>query len=141
MITTDVPSNPSSSQRLGQIPHWFPTFTTSLKLIHHSQFFKFETDQDVFKFLPTFNSYAIESQFPHLPFTKDLIFYLNDDMLILNRLSFGDLGSVLYGPVFRLDFTRLIGTKAFNKGEENTGEFFTTLSRTNSLLGGYCSPI
>ncbi|THH15955.1 hypothetical protein EW146_g4612 [Bondarzewia mesenterica] len=78
-----------------------------------------EQDELVWKshVLPTFNSFAIESQMPNIPGLADNFIYNNDDFFLGLDLSPSDFFSPLYGTVFRM-----LGDLRVNPKEDSTAD-------------------
>ncbi|KIY61679.1 hypothetical protein CYLTODRAFT_495130 [Cylindrobasidium torrendii FP15055 ss-10] len=112
----------SQTGRMGHVPTWLnltgnDVQAPAIGIIHHWENFRVTDnvlrDHDYpegeegakqwrGKYLPTFNSLSIESQFPHIEEFKDTLLYLNDDYFITRHMSTGDFATYLYGPVFRI---------------------------------------
>ncbi|KAF8516808.1 hypothetical protein BU17DRAFT_92394 [Hysterangium stoloniferum] len=90
-------------RRFGLVPSWLDIRHTSisydrnvqLKISFHSEIFKANNS-------PSFNSYAIESQFINMPDVSDHFVYLNDDMFMMADLSASDFYTSTYGVVLRM---------------------------------------
>lgn len=94
IIATDFADG---TTRSGQIPQWLALSNDRVRMVHHSQLF-----QDP-RWVPSFNSFGIESQLPRLSDVNGQFLYMNDDMFIGRPLSPNDIWNPLYGFVFRLE--------------------------------------
>ncbi|KAJ7896082.1 hypothetical protein B0H14DRAFT_2431241 [Mycena olivaceomarginata] len=118
LLTADVPADDTEELRLGSVPIWLNTSQENdqIQLLHHSDVFRTlesslpSTDVENRgrawrdRFVPSFNSLAIESQLANIEDLAPTIFYLNDDCFLLKPLSAADFETPLYGPVFRIQF-------------------------------------
>lgn len=141
-------SDSDFSKHVGQIPEWLNTTiidqsSTQLNLIHHSEFFESTLDERsnngrkdwIHGSLPTFNSLAIESQFGNLvDVATDHALYMNDDVFLFQKLSAGDIGSPLTGPIFRIQNDLKVEGVVGAKVGEREGEW-PSLRYSNYLLG------
>ncbi|GAA5866218.1 hypothetical protein JCM3774_004122 [Rhodotorula dairenensis] len=146
-------SDYSSSLHYAQIPHWVelaslqlapPNHTSVAKAgaapylrIHpHSTLFRTPPESagpDVSgnesarwrnAVVPSFNSLAIESQFPNIDFTAKTALYLNDDFFLTRELAITDVASPIYGPVLRLQRDLLVsGVAPENTHDSPDGEW------------------
>ncbi|KAJ7179662.1 hypothetical protein C8R46DRAFT_1325404 [Mycena filopes] len=118
LLTADVSADDTEELRLGSVPIWMNTSQEDrLQVLHHSDVFRVpetslpKTDDRAQqgrewrdRFVPSFNSLAIESQIANIPHLAPTVFYLNDDCFMLKPLSEADFETPLYGPVFRIQF-------------------------------------
>jgi hypothetical protein len=112
---------------LGQIPEWMNLESVvqdsessdspppHLVVHHHSEIFSNTSYLPIFNrqvinhiisihaFNSEINSLAIESQLPHVPVTTEHFLYSNDDMFFFQHVSAADFGSMISGPVFRIE--------------------------------------
>ncbi|ORY69275.1 hypothetical protein BCR35DRAFT_269821 [Leucosporidium creatinivorum] len=122
-----------STSRVGQVPTWLSSTNLTnaeppLEVVHHYSIF-----DDVGN-TPTFSSRAIESQIPNLENCSEFQFYLNDDCFLLGPLTAADVGSPLYGPVFRLQRDFVVnGVSPSDKAGDAEGEW-PGLRHANWLL-------
>ncbi|KAH8926083.1 hypothetical protein BT69DRAFT_1348276 [Atractiella rhizophila] len=100
-------------ERWGQVPVWFQD-GKGLEVIHHSDLFS-PSLKDV---VPSFNSMAIESQFPLLlnilsngEGSAKTVVYMNDDLFFLSPLPPSFFFSPVSGPVFRVQPDLLVDGK------------------------------
>ncbi len=96
LVTETAAFEHPKSARHMQVPGW-------LKTGQKFSDFNLVTHRDVFTYqscLPTFNSFAIESQMPNLKnTTTEHVISMNDDML-LGELSSSDIYNALFGSAF-----------------------------------------
>ncbi|KAJ6516459.1 hypothetical protein C8R45DRAFT_960203 [Mycena sanguinolenta] len=116
LLTADVSADDTEELRLGSVPLWLNITQQNdqLQVIHHSDIFRIlESSLPVAdsqglawrdRFVPSFNSLAIESQLPNIENPAPTMFYLNDDCFLLKPMSAGDFETPIYGPVFRIQF-------------------------------------
>ncbi|KAF9027189.1 hypothetical protein BDZ89DRAFT_1160874 [Hymenopellis radicata] len=133
IITADFAHPRDPESRLGQIPQWLDMDRPSrrgepkIHLHHHSQLFQpVNSTADAAiswkaNMLPTFNSYAIESQLPNLDpnIVSDSIVALNDDQFLMLPTPPSAFHSPLYGPVFRLEAHNQVTGDASGKADGN----------------------
>lgn len=68
--------------------------------------------------LPTFNSFAIESQLHNIPSLSSSFVSLNDDFFVLRPMSASDFHTELLGPVFRVqDDLKVVGKENARVGD------------------------
>lgn len=68
----------------GQIPKWLKLDHPKIQIVRHVDIFNSE---DAEKFLPTFNSIAIEANLHHIPDLSEYFVYLNDDVFFGRKMS------------------------------------------------------
>ncbi|KAJ7047910.1 hypothetical protein C8F04DRAFT_1060505 [Mycena alexandri] len=133
LLTADVSADDTEELRLGSVPIWMNTSQEGrLQVLHHSEVFRVpeaslpKADNRANKgrewrdrYVPSFNSLAIESQLANIPQLAPTVFYLNDDCFILKPLSEADFETPLYGPVFRIQFN--LGVKGKSPGSSMMG--------------------
>ncbi|KAJ7265968.1 hypothetical protein B0H12DRAFT_1230364 [Mycena haematopus] len=124
LLTADVPADDTEELRLGAVPIWLNTshLNDQVKVLHHSDVFRTlessvtAADSQALawrdRFVPSFNSLAIESQLANIENLAPTIFYLNDDCFLLKPLSGADFETPLYGPVFRIQFDLEVPSRA-----------------------------
>ncbi|BGP21539.1 hypothetical protein Rt10032_c01g0245 [Rhodotorula toruloides] len=153
ILSTDLPANallgefidppPSSttasdrlvhSARIGQVPTWmngnYSTESPPLVVSHHTSFFENSVA------LPTFNSLSIEAQMTKLANLSEFLLYLNDDTFLFSdsRLTVGDVGAPIIGPVFRIQTNMLVDSLSpLASIADGDGEW-ASLRRANWLL-------
>ena len=119
----------------GQIPHWLdwslisrpwdssspsPPSTSSSKPISwsfHSEIYLGSPEWKAAS-LPTFNSFAIESQLHNTPLLSSNFVSMNDDFFIVRAMTASDFHSELLGPVFKVqDDLKVTGKKNARVGD------------------------
>lgn len=73
-----------------KLPNWLDT--TKIFIIRHSQIIPK-------KYLPTFNSIAIESFIHYIPNLSEYYIYFNDDMILLNQTFISDFFDFFHKPI------------------------------------------
>ncbi|KAJ7473581.1 hypothetical protein B0H11DRAFT_1866506 [Mycena galericulata] len=158
VVTADVPhhnahNSSSAHRRLGLVPQWLDIECAlrgsddqpGIHLHHDSQIFRLTwspgttlTAADASEWLdrvvPSFNSHAIESQLPQLDpeIVADNIVAMNDDQFLMMPLPPSAFHSTLYGPVFRMQRTLLVGGDA--SGNADGGGEWRSLGWSSHLL-------
>ncbi|KAF7330908.1 hypothetical protein MVEN_02430400 [Mycena venus] len=133
LLTADVPADDTEELRLGSVPIWLNLSheRDDVQVLHHSDVFRTlesslsDTEMENQgrawrdRFVPSFNSLAIESQLANIEDLAPTIYYLNDDCFLLKPLSAGDFETPLYGSVFRIQFD--LGVKSKPPGQVSMG--------------------
>ncbi|KAF8211706.1 hypothetical protein K438DRAFT_1807754 [Mycena galopus ATCC 62051] len=148
LLTADVPADDTEELRLGSVPTWLDLNQQNdrVQVLHHSDVFRtlesLSPTPDKIqgrawrdRFVPSFNSLAIESQLANIEDLAPTILYLNDDCFLLKNLLGADFATPIYGPVFRIQFDLDVKSQAPGtpvKGDKE-GEW-PGLSFTNWLL-------
>ncbi|KAF8127730.1 hypothetical protein K438DRAFT_2032918 [Mycena galopus ATCC 62051] len=153
---TEVDDEANSLDRLGLIPQWLdiecafygcpdPEPQPPIRLHHDTQIFRLTGRPGVGlkaenaaewlgKVVPSFNSHAVESQLAQLDpdIVSDNIVALNDDQFIILPLPPSAFHTTLYGPVFRVDTSLLVGPDS--SGNADGGGEWRSLGWTQHLL-------
>ena len=79
----------------GQIPKWLDTSNKKIKVVFHKDFIPE-------KYLPLFNSEAIETFLPYIPDLSEHFLYANDDMYIAKPVKKSDFYTEKGLPIVRL---------------------------------------
>lgn len=103
------------TQRPQRLPEWI-TKKYGVRHVHHDEIFKDSGN------LPTFSSYAIESQMHRIPGLSEMFIYFNDDMYIVNHMKKTDffqggrpIVRMSKGLTDMLNDGRMVGSNIFEK--------------------------
>ncbi|EJD55589.1 hypothetical protein AURDEDRAFT_179322 [Auricularia subglabra TFB-10046 SS5] len=122
----------TSDWRVGQVPQYldleqdrWTDGDVALSVSHHAQFFANYTGT-------TFNSFAIESQIPHIQNMSEHIVYMNDDYFFNGPLKPGAFWTPALGTVIRLQSDLLVTPESKQK-TPSKGEWLS-LDHSNELI-------